>query len=353
MTAPATAKTCIKCGTDCSNKPRTKDAQGRYTCKTCYDAITKAAAAKAAAPKPKAAPVPLEPEPDDAGVMAALLKDSPGTLTEMCPSCGSGMTAGAVVCTICGYNKETGKTVGAIVEKASSGKGEAVLGAAAAVGGAVAKSELTGLILGTIGGLIGGAIGAGLWAVIAMSTGKEYGILAWAIGGMVGFGTAILARAAAGPVTAGIAAAIAIASIASGKYLIISYIADSAEHQVVRSVTVDDEMATGYMARDVAKEHATKGKNYQWPEGVTAENATSEDEFPKPVWDDAKARYQAMDDNAKEQFKHQVQGKAKAEIHNVISEIKGEGFAASFTPFDIIFFLLAVITAIRLGYGLS
>ena len=36
---PAQGKICIRCGLDCSNRPRTKDLQGRYTCRDCYDAM--------------------------------------------------------------------------------------------------------------------------------------------------------------------------------------------------------------------------------------------------------------------------------------------------------------------------
>src|ERR1051326_180246 len=132
-TAPTPTKTCIKCGTDCSNKPRTKDAQGRYTCKACYDEMVKKAAATRAAPAPVgavAAKPAAKPGPkpatesvfdggDDGAVMASLLESSPGVITETCPSCGNGLTSGAVVCTICGYNKETGRAMGVKVLKAA------------------------------------------------------------------------------------------------------------------------------------------------------------------------------------------------------------------------------------------
>jgi hypothetical protein len=138
---------CIACGQDCSNKPRTKDGSGKYTCKECFD---KAAAKRAAAPPPQAAPkpapklsrpaAPIAAAPGEDDVMAALLKDSaPTALTETCPSCGSGMTAGAVVCTICGYNKETGRAVALVIDKGPSKAAEAMLGAASAVGGIAAK----------------------------------------------------------------------------------------------------------------------------------------------------------------------------------------------------------------------
>jgi hypothetical protein len=122
--ATASGKVCIVCGQDCSAKPRTKDPQGRYTCKECFDKLAAKRAQTAAppAPRPAAPPKPaarpqappvaplVEQAPDDDVVMAGLLKDVPA-MTETCPSCGAGMLAGAAVCTMCGYNKETGRTL--------------------------------------------------------------------------------------------------------------------------------------------------------------------------------------------------------------------------------------------------
>ncbi len=117
MSTTAPTKLCTKCGIDCSGKPRTKDAQGRYMCKPCFDAVSQ----KAAAPKPAAKiapkPVPVADAADDAAMMAALLESAPAALTETCPSCGNGVAEGNVICTICGYNKETGKAVSVKVSK--------------------------------------------------------------------------------------------------------------------------------------------------------------------------------------------------------------------------------------------
>lgn len=127
MPPPAAAgKTCIVCGQDCSNKPRTKDAQGRYTCKECYEKLLAAqkqkAAARAAASAPVAATTTADDaDPGDDGVMASLLQNTEA-ITETCPSCGSGMGAGSMVCTICGYNKDTGQVMGVKTLKAPKEK---------------------------------------------------------------------------------------------------------------------------------------------------------------------------------------------------------------------------------------
>src|SRR5688500_7973368 len=103
----AASKICIACGTDCSDTPRTKDLQGRYTCKAC-DARRTAGQAGGAQPlavqrpaappvkgsRPAPAPAP-EPE-DDAGLLGSLVESMGGAA---CVSCGSQIPQGAAICT--------------------------------------------------------------------------------------------------------------------------------------------------------------------------------------------------------------------------------------------------------------
>jgi hypothetical protein len=119
------AKTCVHCGQDCARKPRTKDGQGRYMCRECVDRLTAKAAPAAAAParvgarasgaaaavSVKAAPAKAAAKSggptagDDDAVMAALMADAP----DPCPGCTAPMTKGAVICSFCGHNLQTGE----------------------------------------------------------------------------------------------------------------------------------------------------------------------------------------------------------------------------------------------------
>src|SRR5437867_10526512 len=54
MAATGGAKICVACGEDCSNRPRTKDAKGRYFCKPCYEKAVQHQRS-AAAPAPHSA----------------------------------------------------------------------------------------------------------------------------------------------------------------------------------------------------------------------------------------------------------------------------------------------------------
>ena len=95
-------KVCTGCGTDVTDKPRKKDAQGRYYCEACI--------AKAQAKAPAAAPAPSSNE-DPA--MAALFASGGGASRAMvpCPSCGVAIPESATVCTSCGFNISTGKSM--------------------------------------------------------------------------------------------------------------------------------------------------------------------------------------------------------------------------------------------------
>jgi len=123
MTIPSGAsKICKACGSDCSNKPRTKDAKGNYYCKPCYDAeLQKKREAVASAQTTRRAPTPqpasLEPDlaldDGEPNLLEQLLVEAPATAPSgmLCPSCRSSIPAGGMLCTLCGYNLDTHGTV--------------------------------------------------------------------------------------------------------------------------------------------------------------------------------------------------------------------------------------------------
>ncbi|MFN0132011.1 MAG: hypothetical protein ACKVW3_05705 [Phycisphaerales bacterium] len=112
------AKVCMVCGVDCSTRPRTKDTQGRYTCKACFDAAAAKAAAKPARkPSPAIAQAPpqsAEPEPLDdlSGIIG--LDDGPSApiaAQVICPGCQSTIPHGSTLCVQCGRNLQSGGLV--------------------------------------------------------------------------------------------------------------------------------------------------------------------------------------------------------------------------------------------------
>jgi hypothetical protein len=148
--ASAAVKVCTACSKDVTNLPRTKDGQGRYFCKTCVDKIKAKAKPAAAATGPIAVVDPAETD-----VMAKLLASSPGV--ELCPNCGGGINVGAKLCVRCGFNKETGKAMKVVVERAPKDKKEK----SGRRGGTFVISE--GLYLFLMIGLVGGGFALGMF----------------------------------------------------------------------------------------------------------------------------------------------------------------------------------------------
>lgn len=144
----ASDKVCAYCQQDCSDKPRAKDAQGRYYCKDCFPLAQAAqkkgggapartggggagggggggAGAGAVAPMGGSVfddPILLTPDlapPKEevrrAGMAAPVVKEAPPI---NCPSCGIQMKAGSVICTNCGFNLETKKGAKTKIQKA-------------------------------------------------------------------------------------------------------------------------------------------------------------------------------------------------------------------------------------------
>ncbi len=89
-------KSCVHCGIDCSNLRRFKDAQGRYTCGKCYDAIKTA----------PASPPPEEPSFGDPIPLADEVTDQFDQ--QSCPRCGQPMLASARVCPHCRFDTTVG-----------------------------------------------------------------------------------------------------------------------------------------------------------------------------------------------------------------------------------------------------
>lgn len=106
-------KTCASCGADVTAAPRVKDAKGRYFCRECA-AKMQAALAKKVGGTAAAAPVPAG---GDADIMSKLVDDSIAKGAVSCPACRRPWKEGAIVCTGCGFNKQTGQVVGTQIKQ--------------------------------------------------------------------------------------------------------------------------------------------------------------------------------------------------------------------------------------------
>jgi hypothetical protein len=216
------------------------------------------------------------------------------------------------------------------------------------------------LIKCIVSGLIGGAIGGAVWAALAYYTNFEFAIVAWGIGGLVGFCCRAGAGASSGILTGLIAAGIALASIAGGKYAVIEIAVEREVAKVSRSVenTLDqqltDDEAMLALTDDLLEKAEASGKKITWPKGKSAaDERTVIEDFPPAIVKDAKARWKAMSAPDRESYSKSIQDTRRHDFNEKLAEakeeVKREAFNGSFGLFDIVFGMLALLTAFKIG----
>jgi hypothetical protein len=106
-------KACAACGADVTAAPRVKDAKGRYFCRECAAKKQAALAKKVSGTAGAAAPAAA----GDPDIMSKLVDDSIAKGAVSCPACRRPWKEGAVICTGCGFNKQTGQVVGTQIKQ--------------------------------------------------------------------------------------------------------------------------------------------------------------------------------------------------------------------------------------------
>lgn len=112
-------KLCVVCGEDCAGMPRTKDAQGQYYHKECFERELEARKRRRAVASPEPPPaVGFEPEP--MSMLDEIVDDAVGgaDAQRTCTSCGNSLAAHDVICMNCGFNAQTGQVMKQDVKKA-------------------------------------------------------------------------------------------------------------------------------------------------------------------------------------------------------------------------------------------
>ncbi len=370
--APVSSKVCTVCREDCSTRERTKDKQGRYTCKACLDAhkqrvesaraqaqaagaapgqvvvkpeaarslTDRAPAAKASAKptaKPQAKPTPAAPievaEPNDEQAFAALFGGEASKLGEPCEGCGTPMDKTAVVCMRCGFNRQTGASMNVRVHAAPK------------------PNKLARAIEGTAG-----SIGAGIWAGVAYGANLHLRILALLIGVLAGAGAALGARNRVGLFSGAVAVMVTICSILAGDYIAARLVVDDVFKKigVPSRLIITDEMMLVDIATEVAEERQAAGIKDKWPDGMDLESASEPEEFPKPVWAKAQSRFDAMPVDVREAERARKQAMADQFMTDVKEEVTSEVFSsrsAGGMIWMIVFSVVAVGVAFSIGSG--
>lgn len=198
---------------------------------------------------------------------------------------------------------------------------------------------------GVIGGLIAGIIGAAGWAALAYFAGVESGIIAWIIGGMVGVGTAMGSRGGS-VASALLAVIITVLAICGGKYAAIHLSMDKAFNELrAEAGPMSDELLISILADEIVETKAAAGEELDWPAGADREFPEAETDYPAEVWESSVEKWIALGADGQTKFREEREQESKQMFDAMKGGIAREGFIQSFSPIDIIFFLLAMVTA--------
>ncbi len=347
---PSGVKICIHCKQDCAGKPRLKDASGAYACKACAEAFAAKQAGGGAGAGGRAKAAPSAPAStgsgfDDAPLSFDAPTEQPAFALPKCPGCSLPFTPGTQICMNCGYNIAKGRASKTRVSKQLVTAGEVT-------------SMLTTAnpLMWAIGGCAGGAIGAAIWITIVVATDREIGWVAWGVGALAGLGVGLVARSRAGMFSGVMAVIIAIAALGIAKYGVVSIVVDRAvatEIKEIEGLVLTDEIATSMVADELCAAEESRGVKLAWPQGSSADDATTKEEYPPGIWDKAAAQWKAATEPWREEFKTAQIAKMKADMNAGLSEFKSEVFKQTFSPFDLLWAALAIASAFKLGAGFS
>lgn len=211
---------------------------------------------------------------------------------------------------------------------------------------------MSGLIRWCVAALIGGFIGASIWAGITYFTGYEIGWIAWGVGLLVGLAVRKGAGDTAGVGPGAVAVIGSVAALLAGKYAAVHFQVRHEMSMAPEMTFTAEDMQLG-IASDIVGEWEGQGKKLNWPPGQSLETAEMASQFPGDVWAEARKRWNEIPpDEQTRQIKERT-----ALISEFTGSLQGmvvdEGFKASFSPIDLLFFGLAVFTAFKVGSGMS
>lgn len=114
-------KLCVFCGKDCAGQPRGKDPMGRYYHTACYEGRQQGSSSAITASSGGRGP---DNSDGEYSMLNELIGATGGAAAPApCPGCGQLMPGEAVICTSCGYNAQTGGTLGVQVMSGPPARG--------------------------------------------------------------------------------------------------------------------------------------------------------------------------------------------------------------------------------------
>lgn len=204
-----------------------------------------------------------------------------------------------------------------------------------------------------LGAALGGLLGAALWTAVAFFFNYEIGWIAWGVGVAAGFGAAKFGERLDW-VTGVAAAAVAVLSIGLGKFATVHLVVDDSLAQFTSGAQgIDDELAISYVADEVVMAFREEGRKLDWPNGVEPANPSARGEYPRDVWNEAEAFWTALEPRERTELKGEISSDMQANVAVIRASAIEAGFKDSFGALDVLFVLLAIGSAYKLGSGAS
>ncbi len=200
-----------------------------------------------------------------------------------------------------------------------------------------------------IAGTIGAAIGTIAWIVVGYF-GYEVGWIAWGVGFLAGLGVRVVAgEENEGAVPGVIAAVIAIIAVLIGKYCVASILVNSALAEIGDLKVTDMDVMIAQEADAYAEELSADGTEVKWPKAAEDEDALLEDQYPAEVWTEGERRWHALSKDEQQDKIGQHEEFMASLMGELVASTQMEVFKESFTPWDFLWFGLALVTAFRVG----
>jgi hypothetical protein len=201
--------------------------------------------------------------------------------------------------------------------------------------------------MGIIGAVVAGLVGMFVWFGITIATNREFGLLAWGLGGLIGAVARGLGRGVSNPL--GLAAgAVAFVTILGGQYLATRHITNSFMTLGVPEM---------YGAQVAYAKEVSAAKNDEELKAVIAKHESEDDEPVKPSDIDATRLAEFKKTELPELRKFSEGKMTQAEFEKKhredLEQVLGTGFVLkeSFSLWTLLWLFFGVGTAYRLGSG--
>lgn len=289
--------------------------------------------------------------------------EEPAQATPVCPKCGAAHVPAAKLCESCGFQLGQMATAAATASSMAppGGASATVKAGSAAHSREEPSSPLieTGAVLApmAVGAAIGAAfLGALLWKVIAMTTGYEVGFVAWGIGGAIGIAASVMGGR--GAVSGVVCAGLALMANLGGKYMVVSEMMDqmtgelqSAEMQAEwQAVYEEDLMDASIYAEQVYDRETLKSFMVERGYSMAYDAQEVSDEEVRFFQQESEPHLKSIAYGEPPTFDEWYRDNVAAGVGDVS---KAGIVSESLGLVDVIFLLLGVGTAFRLGQGVN